>query len=255
MLSKLDEYYETNGISANSYINKRLKCKHFPQCSSNKSSFTPAKEAFVSTIYEDHSIPRLLIISLDPKPTFYYNDIEHRTLQAIREHEETTPTESYYDWKPRSHWRQTYDMIFILLQRFIRSRNRNEIRHYFAHTNSAKCHDKEGSEQASNELFMNCCEYLPNEISILDPDVVITQGSKKYFSFMNTFPIKTDSILYANYPNLQKVHPILINGHNAIWIETNHPCRRDSSYQVEDVINFTRYSELISELWQSTQGI
>ena len=115
MLEKLNDYYDLAGISAKSFVNKKLKCKHFEQCSVNKKLFIPAKEAFVSTRYEDHDIPRLLMISLDPKPTIFYEIRDNRTLISIREHEEITPSESYYDWPVNSHWRKTYDVVFILL--------------------------------------------------------------------------------------------------------------------------------------------
>lgn len=253
MLSKLTAYYDQVGISAKSYEHKRLKCPHFDQCSLNRRPFVPAKEAFVSTRYEDHDIPRLLVISLDPKPTPFYELRENRTLLAIREHEELTPTESYYDWSEKSHWRKTFDMVFSLLREFIMSRDRKEVRHFFAHTNSAKCHDNAGSDQASDELFFNCSEYLPEEIKILDPDVVITQGADRYFSFMKPFLSDSEWGFLKPYSDLKKVHSIMHNDHNAIWIETNHPCRHDSSYQQEDVNHFPRYRELIAEFWKRSQ--
>jgi len=237
-----------------SYAKKKLKCKHFEQCSFGKRYFIPAKEAFVSTKYEQHSIPRLLVVSLDPIPTDYYASAEHRTLDAVRKWEETSPKESYYDWGAKTHWKKTYDMVFILLKEFIHSRNKNEVRHYFAHTNSAKCHDKEGKDQSSDELFANCNEYLSDEILILDPDVIVTQGSLKYFAFMNTFPVNMEWELFNSYTALNKACPILINNHNAIWIKTNHPCRHDNKYNEEDVSCFNRSSELISELWRRSQA-
>lgn len=258
MLTELGKFYKENGISALSFGGNCKVCEYYMICSRNrdgskKRPFITAKEAFVSTGYEAHKIPRVLILSLDPKQTDFYDVIEHRTVEEVRNHEEFSSIESYYEWKPSSHWRKTYDCLFVLLGRYLKSRNRNEIRHYFAHTNSAKCHDKPGSELASEELFANCCTFLPQEIQILNPDVVITQGDIKKFQFMNNFRKISDLKLIADYPNLKKVHPISINNHNAIWIEMHHPCRRDGLYQLEDAVNFNQYGELIWAYWQEYQ--
>jgi len=252
MFEKLTKYYDENGISARSYVNKKLKCKHFDECSVKK-PFTPAKEAFVSTGYEEHKIPRLLVISLDPKPSDFYNEVEKRTLKAIREKEELSPTESYYKMKENTHWRKTFDMVFVLLRDFIGSRHRDEVRHFFAHTNSAKCHDKFGSEQASDILFNNCTKFLPGELSLLDPDVIVTQGAEKYFQFMNTYGYNSAWSLPKNYSDLKKVLPIEINSHKAVWIKMNHPTNREGLYSKEDIANFNSYRELIAELWKNKQ--
>ena len=67
---------------------------------------------------------------------------------------------------------------------------------------------------------------------------------------MKTFTENNEWDLLNNYSDLKKVNPIMLNDHNAIWIESNHPCRHDDAYQKEDTINFSRYRELISELWK-----
>lgn len=252
MFEKLTKYYDDNGISARSFVNKRLKCKHFDQCS-KKTPFIPAKEAFVSTGYEEHKIPRLLIVSLDPKYSPFYEKVENRTLLSIRRNEELSPSENYNEMGKNTHWRKTFDMVFVLLRDFIKTRNRDEVRHYFAHTNSAKCHDKVGSTQASEYLFSNCSEYLPGEIEILDPDIIVSQGQEKKFAFMITFGINSDWSLPDVYSDLPKVKPIKINNHKAIWIITAHPSRQDRTFKDEDEANFIRYGKLISELWKNKQ--
>jgi hypothetical protein len=258
MITELKNFYVEKGISALSFSGNCKVCEYFTMCSRNrdgskKRPFITAKEAFISTGYETHKIPRILVLSLDPKQTDFYDVAEHRTIEEVRNHEEISSRESYYDWKPSSHWRKTYDCLFKLLGRFIKTRNINDIRHYFAHTNCAKCRDKPGNELSSEELFRNCSNFLPQEISILDPDVVITQGDIKKFWFMHEFKEKTDWDLFANFSILKKAHPIKLNDHNAIWIEMHHPCRRDSYYQLEDVANFNQYSELIHAYWSEYQ--
>ncbi len=258
MLKELKAFYIENGISAMSFESNMIRCKYYEDCSTKKldgrkkKPFDTAKEAFISTGYELHKIPRILVISLDPKYSEYYKDPQQRTLENVREHEEFSLLDSYYDWSKNSHWRKTYDCLFILIRKFLKSRDRNDLRHIFAHTNSSKCHDKPGSEQASDELFYNCVNYLPTEIKILDPDIIITQGNKKYFTFMRDFPIVNNMPSYfENYQMLSKVHPIILNNHHVIWIEMNHPCRHDGLYKNEDESNFIQYSELIYEFWQS----
>lgn len=254
MLTKLRQYYIENGISALSFQGNAIRCKHYEICSHSKDGkkkrpFVTAKEAFVSTGYELHKIPRILVVSLDPKFSPYYAEPENRTLEAVRNNEEISPTENYYEWKINTHWKKTYDCLFILLKPYIQTRDRREIRHYFAHTNSAKCHDKPGSEQASDELFVNCDEYLTYEISILDPDVVITQGDAAKFSFMHEFHEVEEWALGDKCKDLRKLHPIVINSHISIWIQMNHPCRHDNLYHLEDEVNFQEYSTVIEEFW------
>ncbi len=254
MLTRLRQYYIENGISALSFQGNAIRCKHFEECSQSKDGkkiFITAKEAFVSTGYELHKIPRILVVSLDPKYSPHYAEPENRTLEAVRNNEEIIPTETYYEWKANTHWKKTYDCLFILLKPYIRTRDKRELRHYFAHTNCAKCHDKAGSEQASDELFANCREYLPSEISLLDPDVVITQGDVSKFSFMQDFQKIEDSLVQERCKELQKVHVIKINSHNSIWIQMNHPCRHDNRYHTEDEVNFQKYSMVIEKYWTS----
>ena len=81
MLAELRQYYEANGISA-----LKFSCPHYENCSQDCPKFTKAKEAFVSTGYEDHTLPRVLFLSLDsgdadPKA-------KNKTLENIREQEE-----------------------------------------------------------------------------------------------------------------------------------------------------------------------
>lgn len=255
MLETLHSFYTEQKISATSFMGKEFLCKYFKdQCGAGKKYFVPAKEAFIGTRYEKHDIPRLLVVSLDPKPTEHYHDRNHRTVYAVREHEELSPTENYYDLDEKSHWRKTFDMVFELLRDFINSRDRDKVRPFFAHTNSSKCHDKVGSDESSSELFDNCQEYLYAEIPLLAPDVVVTQGALWHFRFMNEFVnLEEDWALLANYKELPKIHPIQINNQKALWIETNHPCRRDNSYKVEDQANFSRYRQLIMDFWKQNK--
>jgi hypothetical protein len=238
MISQLNDYYVSKGISA-----KNFSCQHFDDCSSGCENFTKAKEAFVSTGYEKRILPRLLFVSLDPgkaKPNAKY-----RTLESVRNDEEINFDLSSLDSEKSRHWYHTHVLAQFILGKFQFNLHKSQVHHYFAHTNSAKCcQNKEKKGKADKKLFRNCREFIPGEVEILQPEILITQGAEAEESILGSFPELnlTDFNILDN--NLPEVRIISILEKPTIWIHTYHPnCYGDFNQQRRE--KFGLYSKLI----------
>jgi hypothetical protein len=217
MLIELQKYYEANKISA---IN--FDCPHYKCCSIDCARFSKAKEAFVSTGYENHVLPRLLFISLDsgegdPKD-------KRRTLAFIREQEENNFEISSLKSEQNKHWYRTHELAHWFLRKYKFNLHDDQVHHYFAHTNSAKCCMNLGDKkQADKRLFMNCREFIPGEVIILDPDIIVTQGAEAEQAILGCF----DQLPLTDYvtidQSLPEVRVISIKGAPVIWFHTFHP--------------------------------
>jgi hypothetical protein len=100
-----------------------------------------------------------------------------RTLQALRDWEEKRCNPG-----PKGkHWRETHELARLILDdiapRLGRPLARDPICQYFAHTNSAKCKCMTwGTKQGRPILFQNCRQFIPGEVTILRPAIIVTQG-------------------------------------------------------------------------------
>ena len=125
--------------------------------------------------YKGHRIPRIVVISLSvPKP-------------------ELKPNPAPPKWNP--HWRGTTTTVRSLLDPFIdlkpaegrTDKSTKIIEKLFVHVRTGKCSSNVGgTSQEPHQLYKNCGVYLSKEVSILKPDVIVTQSntvhdmSKKY---------------------------------------------------------------------------
>lgn len=137
---------------------------------SSKDHFSPRRDSVnVSPSYEngryrDIRIPRIAVISLsEPEPNG------------------TGPESSHLN----PHWRGTTTTVRSLLYPFVEldpAESREDvstktIENLFVHLRTAKCSSSlYGRRQEPREVYENCSPYLTEEVSILKPDVVVTQG-------------------------------------------------------------------------------
>jgi hypothetical protein len=215
MLHELRTYYEKNGISALGF-----SCKHYPDCSAGCPTFTKAKEAFVSTGYENHTLPRLLFISLDSGSG--EKNPKYRTLEYMREQEERfCDVRGLEKFK---HWYRTHELARAILRNFKFDLRLDDVHHFFAHTNSAKCcMNKSERAQADRKLFKNCRGFIPGEVAILNPDIIITQGDAAEQSILGCFQESNlEDFIHSEF-DFPEVRVIFINGSPVLWIHTYHP--------------------------------
>ncbi len=228
MYQQLTNYYKSKGISAIDF-----NCTHYRSCSSTSpNTFTTAKEAFVSSGYVKHDLPRIVFVSLDSGSA--ENDPRLKTLESIRLWEEEQ--ENVLHLPKNKHWYRTHELAHTILKNFKPDLRIDQARHYFAHINSAKCcMNNPQRAQANQILFDNCREFIPGELEILDPDIIITQGKWARLALDRAFSELTASeIIPETIPEMKMV---MINDHPVIWIETFHP--RHTSFHT---VNRARYS-------------
>lgn len=85
----------------------------------------------------------------------------------------------------------------------------------FAHVNAAKCtQNKARNSQADSRLFENCRGFLEEELSILRPRVIVTQGAKAHAAFE---PI-------ADAKAIDATRSVTSDG--VFWIRAYHPGAR-----------------------------
>ena len=244
MYDDLTTYYRLNGISALDF-----SCPHFSSCSQKfPSTFTTDKESFVSSKYVTHELPRIVFISLDSGSA--ETDPTLKTLESVRRWEEEG--ENVLGLHRNKHWYRTHELAFTLLRNFTDDLKLGEAKHYFAHINSAKCcENKPGREQASQLLFDNCREFIPGELEILDPDIIVTQGKWGKFAIDRVFP----QLVSPDYlpESLSEVKIISLNDHPVIWIETFHP--RYNGFHTKNRSHYSQYEMIVREFMTRTSSM
>jgi len=211
MLKSLDAYYQHNGISPLHFC-----CRHWQACSEGNQRITQAKSAFVGTCYEKGVLPRLLFLSLDPGCSD--SEPQRRTVECVRSLEENECKVA--ELEKQRHWYRTHELALILLNKFQADMRIENSHLYFAHTNSAKCSmNNKNHKQAKNKIFKNCREYIGGEITILKPDILVTQGkfAKVAVEKVLGIPEGSDDSQVWSY---KWVH---IGGKKTLWFQTYHP--------------------------------
>jgi predicted transglutaminase-like cysteine proteinase len=244
MYKQLTEYYKSKGISAIDF-----NCPYFRYCSkTSPTTFTTAKEAFVSSGYVKHDLPRIVFISLDSGSA--EKDPHLKTLESIRFWEEEK--ENVLMLPRNKHWYRTHELAHKILSNFKSDLQIDEARHYFAHVNSAKCcMNNPQRAQANQILFDNCREFIPGELEILDADIIITQGKWARLALDRAFPEVTASEIISE--TLPEMKVILINDHPVIWIETFHP--RHPSFHSINRAHYPIYTAVINKFIEQKSSI
>jgi Uracil DNA glycosylase superfamily len=208
IVDDLHRYYSDKGILSTSFT-----CAYKAQCQSHCADFTGPKSAFVSTRYEDGTLPRLLFISLDSGSGDKVD--EHRLPVAVRQANEFD--RDFSSLAKHKHWYRTHELAWYILRRFDPALTIEGTRHYFAHANSAKCcMNKPQRKKANTVLFRNCKGYLAEEFEILNPAIVVTQGKEAKYAFLSTHPS-----VHARLDDFASVVDVGPRRH--FWLHTYHP--------------------------------
>jgi hypothetical protein len=208
MLQQLQNYYERNGILATAFT-----CRHKLECSKDCVGFTGPKSAYVGTGYERNELPRLLFVSLDSGSADL--DDSERLPTSVRRQEEI---ERDIRSLPKGrHWYRTHELAWYILRRFKPDLNLLEAKHYFAHANSAKCcMNNRGRKKAASVLFKNCEKYLKEELAILAPRIIVTQGREAKVAVGKLVDRVT-----RQFDDFASV--VDIGGVQVFWLRTHHP--------------------------------
>ena len=121
------------------------------------------------------------------------------------------------------------------------------VHRYFAHTNSAKCClNRPGRGQASQRLFDNCRAYIPGELEILAPAILVTQGRWAHVAVALGFEGKITEERRA--PSGAGSHRLVtLSGPNStIWFKSYHP-HSIRAYWKQKPRDWPVWSEVICE--------
>jgi hypothetical protein len=235
LIEETNQYYLRQGISPVPFL-----CKHLDDCKLGCTKFVEASEPYIGREYEKcghGAMPRLLFLSLDPK--YPSTDPNQRTIQWHRTYEENE-----YDHanKNDKHWYWTHELARTLLCQFKPSLKREEACWYFAHTNSAKC----VTDNTNNKwkLFECCREYIPGEIEILRPDVLITQGNEARAAIGSLRPTLSDGQDGCGYAMIKTGDRHVLSFHSI------HPAVRNQSFRTQTDNCWSRWAVIVGEFWR-----
>jgi len=233
LLQRLQKYYKSKGISAENF-----KCPHEDNCKANSPNFIEATEAYVGSRYGYGKFPRLLLITAGPGRNYDWTQ-KDRTVCGIRELWAKCNTAEAHKGK---WWYRTNELALVMLRNFEEDLDIAEVKDYFAYTDSEKCsQNKEHARQNDSRLFKNCSEFIPEEVRILSPDIVITQGVKAREFIEGSF--KPGDYLGKRKRIPSEIKVIKVKNNAVLWIDTVHPTRRGLS-NLERRKNWKAYSRL-----------
>ena len=214
MLEQLKTYYKSNGILPTAF-----RCPHATKCSANSPRFTGAKATSLGTEYEKGNGPRLLFLSLD-SGSADANPVK-RTFEALRAEERTQDVNNL---PKNKHWYLTHLMAWELLRPFHPHLTIAKMRPYFAHVNSAKCCQNNPQRgKASSVLFDNCRDYIPAELRILQPDVIVTQGGEAKDVILKGMRLVRHEVREVGGAHYETGVVQLDPEKQALWLQTYHP--------------------------------
>ena len=232
MQNKLTEYYKSKDIHP-----EYFHCQNQKVCRSlaYEGIMTEAKMSMVGTRY-GIDYPKLVVVSLDPPSgeNKKYTASHQRTTEYVSSISET---DNFEVERLNPHWAMTQIIIKDIITLFgyrgrkdtaivvesYSGRLIENVSAFFAHVNVAKCSmNNPGRGQASQLVHEICSNsYLAEEISILEPDILITQGKT------------TNQILgkmLVGYPleesDLPKSEVITFRKRSILWLPMHHPTRQ-----------------------------
>lgn len=214
MLQHLAIYYDSKGILPTNFC-----CPHATECSAGAPRFVGAKASSVGTEYENGNGPRLLFLSLDPGSGDA--DPQKRTLEVMQAQERWQDVNRL---PKNKHWYLTHLMTWELLRHFHRHLTIERTRRYFAHVNSAKCSQNNPRHRKAGALvFENCRKFIPDELRILAPDILVTQGGEA-----RTVVVKELRLLKHDQRDVEGARYEtgiiqLTPSKQALWLQTYHP--------------------------------
>ena len=219
---------------------------------------------YVAGEYKGDRIPRIVVISLSaPRPDISTakNETCSQTKKTVRNY----------------HWPETLMTVRSLLCPFIAPEKFPElelIEKLFVHLRTAKCcSNAKGGTQEPGRVYKNCGKYLGEEVRILEPDIIVTQGNhahrqaEKHVFDKNAANIAVEEVegigdSIARIVNLKQdnrsvywlrtIFPTHLYGHMKRWHGQAGPIiKNDSNLKGIMRENIVRYGEKILRQWLS----
>ena len=250
MLRRLNAFYESHGISPVNF-----RCPSRSACSAGSPHFTEAKMSFVGPRYGKRNLPRLLFLSLDSGRG--RSDPRERTAEAVRRRCVDCDVAAL---PKNTHWYRTHEMAFALLRQFKPNLTVADTRFYFAHVNSAKCcQNKSRRKQADSILFENCRRFIPGELDLLSPDIVVTQGGPARTAILKSFSVRPYDVRAVDSPGYTYgaryetgVIELRPGAKRLLWVQTYHPTNF-GRFQPQRRYCWPLYVEAVGRFWRSRE--
>lgn len=228
---QLNEFYERRGIHPLDFrCSNENTCKQYAY----QGQMIETKMSLVGSLY-GVQYPRIVVISLDPPDQGNkFKDPERRTTEYIAK---LTEAENYSINRPNPHWAMTQIIVKDILRHYgypsipgaadvltsYSGRMIDNVTPYFAHVNVAKCSMRDPNKrQAAREVHETCSRaYLSEELNILRPDILITQGkttNEVLGRLLIGRPIFDNSLLVT--------YPIHLSGNSVLWMPMRHPTQQ-----------------------------
>ena len=257
-IEQLNKYYRRKGIHAENpnwdsllqYLEGNIKwCKENDEDSKSPEWMIPkikeedllrVKSSGVGKNYGKSKI-KLVVISSDPSEVKNLNPKEAYTPKGT--------IINGYNWREDhkgEHWYRTLIFVAKILQELDDIPINNDSITYFSHVNSTKFKFKDADKKEGPWHLWDFCKrenYLEDEIEILQPNIVWTQGDRARDSFKEAFP-KKHILCKKEFYNINQRE---INGKRILWICTKHPTNKHGDYPAKDGI-FKHADDIISIL-------
>lgn len=227
---RLRNFYRDKGLVPSDFHCENLSiCEQ--TCRDAGYSFSSAREAMIGSKYHCAD-PRIVVVSSDPGNMKYQRNAT-KTIEYERDCEDCTTTSGM---NKNSHWYQTLYMVYLLLNlKKKRKIDLDKVKSYFAHLNSVKCcANRPKHNEAPGVLLSNCKSFLKEELSILKPNIIVTQGIRAQRAIRDNFVEKIEDMTIYRYPNdnedegwkvtiFEYYHLQLTPSHRAVVLPMTHP--------------------------------
>lgn len=250
MIKDLTDFYSRERI-----LSTNFDCPCKPQCSGqNPNGLVEGKAAYIGKAYEDHSVPRILFISLDMGSDQDFETREKRTPEGVRQ------VEGNRNWQtlnPLWHWYETHYFALKLVEKLGYPVSRSDANHIFAHTNSAKCCEKKKNHDMShNLLYKNCRSFIKGEVEVLDPDVIVGQGENAYTAVLGSFPALSRDDKFTSVTQIhERIHVFLVNQHPVLFLQTIYPSWRNNRTNIQRSELYPYYLDAVDKFSKIIPGL
>ena len=228
---QINQFYLDHGIHPTNF---RCPNQNFCRRFAHSQGMIEAKMSLVGSSYGE-KYPKIVVVSLDPpgQGNKFFTS-EQRTTEYIIKF---TESENYTMNRPNPHWAMTQILVKDILNLFGRKaifgsaviidsyagRPIENVTRFFAHVNVAKCSmNNPGKRQAAREVHDKCSRaYLFEELKILQPDILISQG-KTTNEIMGEYLIGKPII----ENDLPTSHTLNLDGLSPLWLAMRHPTQQ-----------------------------
>ena len=217
--------------------------------------------------YKGDRIPRIVVISLSvPRPGI-----------STAKNEACSQTRKVQNY----HWPETLMTVrsllcpFVSLEKFPKP---ELIEKLFVHLRTAKCcSNAKGGTQEHGRMYENCGKYLGEEVRILEPDVIVTQGNYAHWQAeKHVFKKNAANIIVEEVKGIDdsiaRIVDLKEDNRSVYWLRTRFPTplyghmkkwheQAGPEVKVESTIegamrqNLVRYGEQIKKYLQSRQWL